>query len=105
HRSALSAIATDYASTKVCNGVREAFCFSNAPSSAGIYTLSLHDALPIWGRIAVALRALEARRLKSNLPVVTALPAAGHGRVRNRDRKSTRLNSSHAKTSYAVLCL
>src|SRR5437868_7243603 len=61
-----------------------------------IYTLSLHDALPIWARIdyckenyARAWRRSETRR---------------HLQA-NRDRKSTRLNSSHVSISYAVFCL
>src|SRR5947209_9711096 len=70
-----------------------------------IYTLSLHDALPISrpmcgegpDRRRWRPTALEARRVS---------PCAGRGSCdRERDRKSTRLNSSHANISYAVFCL
>src|SRR5438552_18025877 len=76
------------------------FFFNNAPTTK-IYTLSLHDALPIS---------------QSNAGLEVAVhPAAGHVRHRQRrrahdahlaqDRKSTRLNSSHQIISYAVFCL
>src|SRR6266487_4840562 len=66
------------------------FFFFNDPAPTEIYTLSLHDALPISFRRA---RADEAHD-------------AGPGdRRREGDRKSTRLNSSHPSTSYAVFCL
>src|SRR6266511_1061589 len=59
------------------------------------YTLSLHDALPICKRED----ARHPRRLVAQQPRVDA-------RIeRYADRKSTRLNSSHVKTSYAVFCL
>src|SRR5438552_18932371 len=61
------------------------------PAPSEIYTLSLHDALPIL-LAHLADDALEAR------------PAARHGRGPE-DRKSTRLNSSHQINSYAVFCL
>src|SRR5436309_12165270 len=65
--------------------------FFNDTATTEIYTLSLHDALPIYDRlhrprIDVAMHGFERR----------------HAR---RDRKSTRLNSSHVKISYAVFCL
>src|SRR5215208_7451548 len=63
--------------------------FFNDTATTEIYTLSLHDALPISPRWAS-----RARRL--------ARPAPGY---RRRDRKSTRLNSSHVAISYAVFCL
>src|SRR5438874_11158672 len=69
----------------------------NAPAPTQVYTLSLHDALPIF----VGCSAAAARR--------AALPRARRSRVvgrrRGRDRKSTRLNSSHLEISYAVFCL
>src|SRR2546426_2702980 len=78
--------------------------FFNDTATTEIYTLSLHDALPIY-----LLRA------QARLPL---LPRAGpRGRLhhphrpgqdrqrRLRDRKSTRLNSSHLVISYAVFCL
>src|SRR3989304_8869675 len=64
------------------------FFFFNDTATTEIYTLSLHDALPILGR--------------STYPRTTACP---RGRACPRDRKSTRLNSSHGYISYAVFCL
>src|SRR3712207_8647550 len=69
--------------------------FFNDTATTEIYTLSLHDALPISG-VGVRLRACR-------LP--HGRPRAGVARGRPRDRKSTRLNSSHANISYAVFCL
>src|SRR6476620_11943566 len=69
--------------------------FFNDTATTEIYTLSLHDALPISGRTPAAAR--RSRR---------GAPAAPRGRCRRAgDRKSTRLNSSHANISYAVFCL
>src|SRR5438067_9768359 len=68
------------------------FCF-NDPATTEIYTLSLHDALPI----SFAADGLSARiRLNCLNPA---------GACRAKDRKSTRLNSSHVSISYAVFCL
>src|SRR5947199_9620786 len=73
------------------------FFFFNAPATTEIYTLSLHDALPIWDSRSVAE---EVERLDKARVVVTA------GLVEcDQDRKSTRLNSSHLGISYAVFCL
>src|SRR6266542_5898230 len=65
--------------------------FFNDTATTEIYTLSLHDALPICGSMPW---------LNRFMPSVTrqTLP------VRS-DRKSTRLNSSHGSISYAVFCL
>src|SRR5438477_4526135 len=71
--------------------------FFNDTATTEIYTLSLHDALPIFG----GRRRREARRRR-------ALDGARIGQCRDRrrrDRKSTRLNSSHMSISYAVFCL
>src|SRR5215217_8368447 len=65
--------------------------FFNDTATTEIYTLSLHDALPI-------LTAEPAARKAGRF----LLQAALHDR---QDRKSTRLNSSHANISYAVFCL
>src|SRR5689334_23713002 len=65
--------------------------FFNDTATTEIYTLSLHDALPIY-------RAHVPR----DRPAVD--PVAGQP-VRPGDRKSTRLNSSHSSISYAVFCL
>src|SRR5947209_15827513 len=71
--------------------------FSPAPSPPEIYTLSLHDALPISGRLSdVPTRPNRPGTARSRSPCPMSGP---------RDRKSTRLNSSHANTSYAVFCL
>src|SRR5690606_41546394 len=69
-----------------------------------IYTLSLHDALPISrSRLPPLLRGFREGRSRS-LPVIRY--AAPQHRYRlPKDRKSTRLNSSHVKISYAVFCL
>src|SRR3712207_9325031 len=76
------------------------FFFFNDTATTEIYTLSLHDALPIslarhWSP--------RARTLTSFAGVVCDLRKV-HERS-DRDRKSTRLNSSHANISYAVFCL
>src|SRR5207302_6165152 len=68
--------------------------FFSAPSPPGFYTLSLHDALPIC--------AGRPRRCARPCPV---LSRSDRSRQSPRDRKSTRLNSSHVKISYAVFCL
>src|SRR3989454_5847161 len=85
-----------------------ALFFFNDTATTEIYTLSLHDALPIWG----------ARRGRSHRPRAAARGRAGVHRsaahaggsdrrdgAAGRDRKSTRLNSSHLVISYAVFCL
>src|SRR6266700_6601028 len=65
------------------------FFFFNDTATTEIYTLSLHDALPIWPGPGQPKPARPCgRRCPSTL-----------------DRKSTRLNSSHVKISYAVFCL
>src|ERR1035438_7469220 len=65
--------------------------FFNDTATPEISTLSLHDALPICPR------ALPMKRVFVPLPAPGAPP--------RRDRKSTRLNSSHLGISYAVFCL
>src|SRR2546430_7689198 len=77
------------------------FFFFNDTATTEIYTLSLHDALPICqcsilvrGRGSPASRIFRNRRRPR--PVTDA---------QNEDRKSTRLNSSHSQISYAVFCL
>src|SRR3712207_8249092 len=86
--------------------------FFNDTATTEIYTLSLHDALPIC-RPAGRQRA-PARRSGRRRPGSSAARPPGHPDRRRapsrraaaaRDRKSTRLNSSHANISYAVFCL
>src|SRR5437867_10041804 len=70
--------------------------FFSTPAAAEIYTLSLHDALPIL------LTWLESRKQRKLLEtLVKAVPFL----TPRLDRKSTRLNSSHRTISYAVFCL
>src|SRR2546430_12462460 len=90
------------------------FFFFNDTATTEIYTLSLHDALPIsyrqHGGITTYCALLHEAcpfRLKSNLEISTqTLFAVMFFSVwLNTDRKSTRLNSSHSQISYAVFCL
>src|SRR5207249_10843808 len=67
-----------------------------------IYTLSLHDALPIFQVSAGAQ--VPVLELEQELRARRDLVAASGGRT-HADRKSTRLNSSHVSISYAVFCL
>src|SRR3712207_8747438 len=98
------------------------FCY-NETATTEIYTLSLHDALPIL-RMGQSVHATEFREvLEDSLSWIVHEP---FGRIKScaarrnsydignavievladmRDRKSTRLNSSHANISYAVFCL
>src|SRR5947208_16866116 len=81
------------------------------PPTTGLYTLSLHDALPIFATGAYD------RKGRSWAPVIfvhkdnpisrlTLRQLDGiFGAARSGDRKSTRLNSSHQIISYAVFCL
>src|SRR2546427_1773099 len=72
------------------------FFFFNDTATTEIYTLSLHDALPIFDVFVDGALAVTA----SVNTIVLALPFGAHA-----DRKSTRLNSSHSQISYAVFCL
>src|SRR5688500_19375023 len=70
------------------------FSFQSCPATE-IYTLSLHDALPISGNLTASAAVITNRagalfELRNNASL---------------DRKSTRLNSSHLVISYAVFCL
>src|SRR5262245_65708840 len=77
------------------------FFFFKRPAPTEIYTLSLHDALPI------CKRAGEARHDRDVLMWIRPAPARHWvgGEGEHEDRKSTRLNSSHLGISYAVFCL
>src|SRR6202790_5821266 len=67
------------------------FFFFNDTATTEIYTLSLHDALPIYNFLHVLLDK-DTATLGSALNICL-------------DRKSTRLNSGHYNISYAVFCL
>src|SRR2546430_10440545 len=76
--------------------------FFNDTATTEIYTLSLHDALPIWSfrrsttNISATGKTISWSRISG---------AASLTFPTKRDRKSTRLNSSHSQISYAVFCL
>src|SRR2546430_13559256 len=70
------------------------FFFFNDTATTEIYTLSLHDALPICGDCGES----------SEHTVLMSTNAFGSPDL-DLDRKSTRLNSSHSQISYAVFCL
>src|SRR5258708_31427795 len=84
--------------------------FFNDTATTEIYTLSLHDALPICGILGHGLfddfdqllRQVRADRFQRGRLVIQDLVDHRH---RVGDRKSTRLNSSHQIISYAVFCL
>src|SRR2546430_669980 len=89
-----------------------AFFFFNDTATTEIYTLSLHDALPISPIVACALiRPHIVWMLFHNVgtePVLLLndmVKAILRGPCICVDRKSTRLNSSHSQISYAVFCL
>src|SRR5439155_25271249 len=78
--------------------------FFTHPPTPETYTLSLHDALPIW-------RGRRRRGLDECADQELGLEQRAYGiaedllRYHRLDRKSTRLNSSHVAISYAVFCL
>src|SRR5688572_33185782 len=76
------------------------FFFFNDTATTEIYTLSLHDALPICSRPTRRRWRGGTRTARGGF----CRRRRGPGRSR-RDRKSTRLNSSHSQISYAVFCL
>src|SRR2546426_9894491 len=88
--------------------IRFSFFFFNDTATTEIYTLSLHDALPILPHALLGRRAGTAPR---GLRARAEIPAPGRSHARDDawerpgDRKSTRLNSSHLVISYAVFCL
>src|SRR5256885_8506963 len=83
------------------------FFFFNDTATTEIYTLSLHDALPI----CVSTRSGRAWPRRARRPRGASAPLARSRRRTHTepgpspDRKSTRLNSSHLVISYAVFCL
>src|SRR2546422_807722 len=84
--------------------LRFIFFFFNDTATTEIYTLSLHDALPIFGP---RHRCAEAMRADVSRPQVLGyqLRVRALWKKVSKDRKSTRLNSSHGYISYAVFCL
>src|SRR3712207_8649795 len=91
------------------------FFFFNDTATTEIYTLSLHDALPICNFASKSTSARDLRhffgtddwytdRDSNAYQLPTFLGNHDMGRF-GLDRKSTRLNSSHANISYAVFCL
>src|SRR2546430_14302632 len=72
------------------------FFFFNDTATTEIYTLSLHDALPISS--SATSTSTRAGSMRPRAP--TARRSCS-----SQDRKSTRLNSSHSQISYAVFCL
>src|SRR2546426_5775430 len=80
------------------------FFFFNDTATTEIYTLSLHDALPISLAYCGLADALALRTEYDNASPSVMLPKAKEAALRA-DRKSTRLNSSHLVISYAVFCL
>src|SRR5690242_21884870 len=78
------------------------FFFFNDTATTEIYTLSLHDALPIYTSTGSpdgsAAASTSSRRVSADRALICR-------RKLSSDRKSTRLNSSHMSISYAVFCL
>src|SRR5256885_13572551 len=82
------------------------FFFFNDTATTEIYTLSLHDALPISALLLTGTAAGHAKFVKGSAGLGDPyFPKAGNGGYDELDRKSTRLNSSHLVISYAVFCL
>src|SRR2546422_9522438 len=86
------------------------FFFFNDTATTEIYTLSLHDALPICagagaGAAATPAREDGVRRWRGHQRHHGAGGVARCAACSTGDRKSTRLNSSHGYISYAVFCL
>src|SRR3712207_7541913 len=81
-------------------------CFFNDTATTEIYTLSLHDALPISHRdLGAHAQGAQARGQDVGAAVQLAVGEGAAPVQQGQDRKSTRLNSSHANISYAVFCL
>src|SRR2546430_17094356 len=82
------------------------FFFFNDTATTEIYTLSLHDALPISviSKFAVCIEEFTVMTRINFRLIATVLLSLLLGSSVS-DRKSTRLNSSHSQISYAVFCL
>src|SRR5690606_41298507 len=99
------------------------FIVLTATATTDIYSLSLHDALPIWlagnpvstrslvsfwlnqGSFSCWGEMLTARKIDGSQPLAISMASRMTRSDNSPDRKSTRLNSSHVKISYAVFCL
>src|SRR5690554_7424457 len=88
------------------------FFFFNDTATTEIYTLSLHDALPILALVmwafGVDLSLVEVMTVFGVSQIAAGIPGTPGGigfAEAGLDRKSTRLNSSHVRISYAVFCL
>src|SRR3712207_8304710 len=97
------------------------FFFFNDTATTEIYTLSLHDALPIYvnaprlaygphksfidPEVGERLHVLQDDRVRFYGQPIAVVVADTLDHAERADRKSTRLNSSHANISYAVFCL
>src|SRR5438132_8343202 len=80
--------------------------FFNETATTEIYTLSLHDALPIYlQQLVKPMARPQGWRLACRLDLCLPPPEFPLQARLKRDRKSTRLNSSHTVISYAVFCL
>src|SRR2546422_2273648 len=79
------------------------FFFFNDTATTEIYTLSLHDALPILRDDRERREGRQGRGVR--FPAEAGGPGPSPDNHREGDRKSTRLNSSHGYISYAVFCL
>src|SRR5699024_11754914 len=87
------------------------------PPPPALYTLSLHDALPIWRRFGIRpssfaligtgrrFAVLKQVNSQKYLKHSGETPVDTNDAGASEDRKSTRLNSSHVSISYAVFCL
>src|SRR5687768_18266974 len=82
-----------------CSTLSISSFFFNDPATTEIYTLSLHDALPIYvhGNCRITVQIVTGA-----VAAIEIRAGAADGKI---DRKSTRLNSSHGYISYAVFCL
>src|SRR2546422_8495426 len=77
------------------------YFFFNDTATTEIYTLSLHDALPISNMIISWIKAAKIHTIEAMATKIDTMNVT----IPCRDRKSTRLNSSHGYISYAVFCL
>src|SRR5690606_41684845 len=102
---ALSLISCSYASVRLPLLLSSAVML-RALATTESYTLSLHDALPICARsMKVAVITQYYPPDPQWIPASLAQSLRERGHDVKVDRKSTRLNSSHVKISYAVFCL